>query len=125
MSLCGSAGTIPRSSSSRCPATRKIRNLRHNPWVALTLDSAAGGQDIVLAEGRARVGAAGADEQLAPLFARKYAALLGSESGLDQWQSTFFNAGTGHGVQDRGLDTAGRPAPIPLRSVRGTFPAIR
>ena len=71
------------------PATRKIRNLRRNPWVALTLDSAAGGQDIVLAEGRARVGAAGADEQLAPLFARKYAALLGSESSFDQWRSTF------------------------------------
>jgi PPOX class probable F420-dependent enzyme len=71
------------------PATRKTRNLRRNPWAALTPDSAAGGQDIVLAEGQARVGAAGADEQLAPLFARKYAALLGSESSLDQWRSTF------------------------------------
>ena len=71
------------------PATRKVRNLRRNPWVSLTLDSAAGGQDIVLAEGRAQAGAAGAAEQITPLFARKYAALLGRESSLDQWRSTF------------------------------------
>jgi PPOX class probable F420-dependent enzyme len=71
------------------PATRKVRNLSGNPWVSLALDSAAGGQDIVLAEGRAEVGAAGAAERIAPLFARKYAALLGSESSLDQWRSTF------------------------------------
>jgi PPOX class probable F420-dependent enzyme len=71
------------------PATRKVRNLGGNPWVSLTLDSAAGGQDIVLAEGRAEIGAAGAAEQIAPSFARKYAALLGSESRLDQWRSTF------------------------------------
>jgi PPOX class probable F420-dependent enzyme len=72
------------------PATRKVQNVRRSPLVALNLDSAAGGQDIVLAEGRARVGTASAVEQIAPLFARKYAALLGSdESDFDQWRSTF------------------------------------
>jgi hypothetical protein len=55
----------------------------------LTLDSAVSGQDIVLAEGRAKVGAADAAEQIAPLFVRKYAALLGGESSVDQWRSTF------------------------------------
>jgi PPOX class probable F420-dependent enzyme len=71
------------------PATVKARHLRRNPQVALALDSAAGGQDIVLAEGRARLGPAARVEQLAPLFASKYAAMLGNESGLEQWRSTF------------------------------------
>ena len=71
-------------------ATQKVRNLRRNPQVALTLDSAAGGQDIVLAEGQARLGAAGTAELIAPLFASKYAAMLGGdESSLEQWRSTF------------------------------------
>lgn len=71
------------------PATRKIRNLRHNPQVALALDSAAGGQDIVLTEGRARLGMADGVERIAPLFASKYAAMLGGESSLEQWRSAF------------------------------------
>ena len=71
------------------PATQKVRNLRRNPLVALTLDSAAGGQDIVLAEGSARLGGASTVEQIAPLFASKYAAMLGSESSLEQWRTTF------------------------------------
>jgi PPOX class probable F420-dependent enzyme len=71
------------------PATRKVQNVGRDPRVTLNLDSAADGQDIVLAEGRARVGAVGAVEQVTPLFARKYAALLGRESGFDQWRSTF------------------------------------
>ena len=70
------------------PATRKMRNLRHNPQVALTLDSAAGGQDIVLADGRAELGMTGAAERLAPQFAAKYAAMLG-DSGLEQWRTVF------------------------------------
>ena len=45
------------------PATQKVRNLRRNLHVTLTLDSAAGGQDIVLTEGRAELGAAGAVER--------------------------------------------------------------
>jgi PPOX class probable F420-dependent enzyme len=71
------------------PATQKVRNLRRNPQVALTLDSAAGGQDIVLTEGRAQLGAAGAAEQIAPLFASKYAAMLGSEPSPGQRRDTF------------------------------------
>jgi PPOX class probable F420-dependent enzyme len=71
------------------PATQKIRNLRRNPQVALTLDSAGGGQDIVLTEGRARLGVDETVEQIAPLFAGKYAAMLGSESILAQWRNTF------------------------------------
>lgn len=71
------------------PASRKARNLLRNPWVSLTLDSAANGQDIVLAEGEARVAETSAIEQITPLFARKYAALLDSYSSLDQWRSTF------------------------------------
>jgi PPOX class probable F420-dependent enzyme len=70
------------------PATQKARNLRRNPQVALTLDSAAGGQDIVLADGRAQLGMTDAVGQLAPLFARKYAAMLG-EAGLGQWRNAF------------------------------------
>ena len=71
------------------PATQKVRNLRRNPRVALTLDSAVGGQDIVLTEGRARLGVADAVEQIAPLFASKYAAMLGGEPSLAQWRNTF------------------------------------
>ena len=71
------------------PATVKARHLHRNPQVALALDSAAGGQDIVLAEGRARLGSAARVEQLAPLFASKYAAMLGTGSSLEQWRSTF------------------------------------
>jgi PPOX class probable F420-dependent enzyme len=44
------------------PATWKLQNVRRNSWVSLNLDSAAGGQDIVLAEGEARVGTIGAVE---------------------------------------------------------------
>ncbi len=71
------------------PATQKVRNLRRNPQVTLTLDSAAGGQDIVLPEGRPRLGVADAVEQIAQLFATKYAAMLGSESSQEQWRNTF------------------------------------
>ena len=43
------------------PKTAKVRDVRLSPAVGLTLDSAAGGQDIVLAEGRAEL-IAGADQ---------------------------------------------------------------
>jgi PPOX class probable F420-dependent enzyme len=39
------------------PGTRKLRNLQRNPQVTLNLDSAANGQDIALAEGRAQLDA--------------------------------------------------------------------
>jgi hypothetical protein len=57
--------------------------------VSLTLDSAAGGQDIALAEGHARLDATDTTAELAPLFARKYAPMLGSQASLEQWRSTF------------------------------------
>ena len=69
-----------------CRQPGSERNLRRNPQVALALDSAASGQHLVLAEGRAQLGAAGAAKRIAPLFASKYAAMLGSESSLEQWR---------------------------------------
>lgn len=72
------------------PATRKVRNLRGNPQVSLTLDSAAGGQDVVLADGRARLDAAEeAVADMAVLFGRKYLPVLGSQAALQQWRGTF------------------------------------
>jgi hypothetical protein len=61
-----------------------------SPAVSLTLDSADGGQDIVLAEGRAEL-IAGAERHphfLAGEFREKYARSLGAMS-FDQWRSTF------------------------------------
>jgi PPOX class probable F420-dependent enzyme len=71
------------------PATQKVANLRRHPQVALTLDSAAGGQDIVLTEGRARVVAADAIEHMAALFAGKYEAIVGGEAAMEKWRNTF------------------------------------
>lgn len=71
------------------PGTRKLRNLRRNPQVTLTLDSAALGQDIVLAEGRALLDADDAVEEIARPFADKYAAMLGNSTNLEQWRRTF------------------------------------
>jgi PPOX class probable F420-dependent enzyme len=71
------------------PATRKVRNLRRNPRVTLTLDSADNGQDIVIADGAARIGAAEAADEMAPLLARKYAAMLGGDAGFAQWRNAF------------------------------------
>lgn len=70
------------------PGTRKLRNLRRNPQVTLNLDSAAYGQDVVLAEGRAVLDADGAVAEIAGSFAGKYAAMLGGAS-LEQWRGTF------------------------------------
>jgi PPOX class probable F420-dependent enzyme len=76
--------------------TRKLRELERNPLVTLNLDTAAGGQDVVLAEGQAVVGAAQAVEELAGAFGAKYAAMLGGgdpnpdpDGGLAQWRETF------------------------------------
>jgi PPOX class probable F420-dependent enzyme len=78
--------------------TRKLRELERNPLVTLNLDSAASGQDVVLAEGQAVVGAAPAVEELAGAFGAKYAAMLGNGNpdpdrdpagGLAQWRATF------------------------------------
>jgi PPOX class probable F420-dependent enzyme len=72
------------------PKTAKVRDVRLSPAVGLTLDSADGGQDIVLAEGRAEL-IAGADQHphlLAGRFREKYAQSLRAMS-FDQWRSTF------------------------------------
>ena len=68
--------------------TRKLRDLKRSPLVALNLDSAAGGQDVVLAEGRAEVGSARAAAEMAGAFGEKYAGMLGG-GGLAQWRETF------------------------------------
>jgi PPOX class probable F420-dependent enzyme len=72
------------------PKTAKVADLRLSPAVSLALDSADGGQDIVLAEGRAEL-IAGADRHphfLAAKFREKYAQSMGVMS-FDQWRSTF------------------------------------
>ncbi|MEJ2866617.1 pyridoxamine 5'-phosphate oxidase family protein [Actinomycetospora sp. OC33-EN08] len=67
------------------PDTLKIDHLRRDPAVALHLDSAAGGGDIVLLEGRAELDG---DPPAEDAFARKYADLLGGTSFAD-WRATF------------------------------------
>ena len=72
------------------PATAKVHDLHRSPLVSLALDSAAGGQDIVLAEGRATL-AADTDPQVASLtgmFQQKYAQTLGSMS-FARWRAAF------------------------------------
>jgi PPOX class probable F420-dependent enzyme len=72
------------------PRTVKVRNARTSPAVSLTLDSADGGRDIVLAEGRATV-VSGADQHphfLAAKFRDKYAQSPGSTS-FEEWRATF------------------------------------
>src|ERR1700689_3430258 len=56
------------------PKTAKVRDVRLSPLVSLALDSAGGGQDIVVAEGRVEI-IAGADRHphfLAAKFREKY-----------------------------------------------------
>jgi PPOX class probable F420-dependent enzyme len=71
------------------PETTKVRNVRLSTAVSLALDSADGGRDIVLAEGRAEL--ARADQHphfLAGEFREKYAPSLGAMS-FEQWRLTF------------------------------------
>jgi hypothetical protein len=70
------------------PGTRKVGDLERSPLVVLNLDSAAGGQDVVLAEGRAEVGPVPAAAEMAGTFGEKYAGMLGG-GGLGQWRETF------------------------------------
>jgi PPOX class probable F420-dependent enzyme len=72
------------------PRTVKVRNARLSPAVSLALDSADGGKDVVLAEGRVTV-LSGADQHphfLAAKFRDKYAQSLGSTS-FEEWRATF------------------------------------
>ena len=72
------------------PKTAKVRDVRLSPAVSLALDSADGGQDIVLAEGRAELIAEAERHPhfLAAKFREKYAQSMGAMS-FDQWRSTF------------------------------------
>ncbi len=72
------------------PATAKVRDMQRSPAVSLALDSADGGQDIVLAEGRAKLITAPGEHPhfLAGQFRQKYSASLGDTS-FDEWRSTF------------------------------------
>lgn len=67
---------------------QKLHNVRHQPSVALHLDTAMAGGDIVLLDGTAAIVDDGAVSHLVPGFARKYAPLLGS-AGLSAWRTTF------------------------------------
>ncbi len=70
------------------PDTAKVGRLRRNPAVSMSLDSAVGGGDIVLAEGDAELVAMDAVAAGLPAFARKYAPLFGGQS-LDEWLELF------------------------------------
>jgi hypothetical protein len=64
--------------------------MRRTAAVSLALDSADGGQDIVLAEGRARLITAAGEHPhfLAGQFRHKYSESLGNAS-FEEWRSTF------------------------------------
>ena len=72
------------------PGTAKVRNMRVSPAVSLSLDSADGGRDIVLAEGRATLvtGAGQHPHFLAAKFREKYTQSLG-DTPFEQWRATF------------------------------------
>jgi len=72
------------------PRTAKVRNARLSPAVSLALDSADGGRDVVLAEGRATLvtGAGQHPHFLAEKFREKYAQTLGGTS-FEEWRATF------------------------------------
>lgn len=70
------------------PDTAKVGRLRANPAVCMSLDTAVGGGDIVLAEGDAELVGLPAVEEVLPAFARKYETLFGGQ-GLDEWLALF------------------------------------
>ena len=72
------------------PRTAKVRNARLSPAVSLALDSADGGRDVVVAEGRVTVvtGAGQHPHFLAAKFREKYAQALGATS-FEEWRATF------------------------------------
>lgn len=70
------------------PDTAKVARLRRNPAVSMSLDSAVGGGDIVLAEGDAEL--VGMDVVACGLgaFERKYGSLFGGQS-FEDWLALF------------------------------------
>jgi PPOX class probable F420-dependent enzyme len=73
------------------PDTGKVAHLRSRPQVALHLDTAGHGGDVVLLRGRATLGDPGEqlpDDDAEPAFAAKYASMLGARS-FAQWRETF------------------------------------
>ena len=68
------------------PDTAKVAHLRTDPAVALHLDTAAGGTDVVLLTGRVSIG--DPDEERERTFATKYADQLGGQS-FAQWRAVF------------------------------------
>ncbi len=74
------------------PGTGKVAHLRSRPEVALHLDTAAAGGDVVLLRGRAAPvapdGEGGPDDEAVRAFAAKYASMLGGQS-FDQWRESF------------------------------------
>jgi len=70
------------------PATAKLGHLRANGAVSLALDSAQGGTDIVLGEGRAELKSLDQVRDLLPTFARKYQPML-ADQPIEQWLETF------------------------------------
>jgi PPOX class probable F420-dependent enzyme len=70
------------------PGTQKLRNISQAPSVALHLDTAAGGGDVVLAEGTATIVQEDAVAHLTGGFTAKYSPLLGAP-GMSAWRATF------------------------------------
>jgi PPOX class probable F420-dependent enzyme len=69
--------------------TAKVNDMQRSPAVSLALDSADGGQDVVIAEGRAEFVTADRHPHfLARQFLEKYEKSMGSMS-FEEWRSTF------------------------------------
>jgi PPOX class probable F420-dependent enzyme len=58
------------------PETRKIRDLRHNPAVALALETRDEGEEVIFFEGDAELTSEPATELMPPEFGEKYAHLF-------------------------------------------------
>jgi PPOX class probable F420-dependent enzyme len=72
------------------PGTAKVRNMQRSAAVSLALDSADGGRDIVMAEGRAKLITHAGEHPhfLAGQFRHKYSQSLGGAS-FEDWRMTF------------------------------------
>jgi len=72
------------------PGTAKVRDIQRSAAVSLALDSADGGRDVVLAEGRAKLITHAGEHPhfLAGQFRHKYSQSLGTAS-FEEWRSTF------------------------------------